>query len=426
MRYPILAVSLLICFAMTSWAQGGTNLTEAGQTVWNAFDFGAVPDGKTDATAALQAALDACAAAGGGQVVLPAGVYFTAGTLKVAPHVEFTGAARILDGAGEGAILLVTNREAPFITLNSRCAVEYMEFRYPEQPEAPPYIEYPWTLDCKGDNCQVIGVSLPNSYDGIRLVGAGRHLVRDVHGCPYHIGIYVDQIYDVGRIENVHFWPFAGVFRPEEPRWQWISEHGEAFIIGRTDWQYIYNCFTFGYNVGYHFIRTEAGACNGNFVGLGADYCRTAAVLVDDCWMYGLLFINGQFVAVPGDDPTAVKVSATNTGTVNFTNCASWGSFNHIANIEGKGFVSFNNCNFMHWDKNKRNRAAIRVAGGNLTVTGCQFMMPMRKGSPQVSIEQGAQAVTIGLNTSETPWNIKNTSDIEPEVGLNSARIPAP
>ena len=39
--------------------------------------YGARPDGKTLNTAAIQAAVDACSAAGGGTVVVPPGEYLT-------------------------------------------------------------------------------------------------------------------------------------------------------------------------------------------------------------------------------------------------------------------------------------------------------------------------------------------------------------
>jgi polygalacturonase len=45
------------------------------RAVLNVRDFGALGDGKTKDTAAVQKALDACAAAGGGEVVMPAGNY---------------------------------------------------------------------------------------------------------------------------------------------------------------------------------------------------------------------------------------------------------------------------------------------------------------------------------------------------------------
>ena len=46
-------------------------------TVFNVRDFGAKCDGATKDTAALQQTLDACVAAGGGEVFVPAGNYLT-------------------------------------------------------------------------------------------------------------------------------------------------------------------------------------------------------------------------------------------------------------------------------------------------------------------------------------------------------------
>lgn len=50
-------------------------------------DYGAAGDGKTLDTAAVQAAIDACAAAGGGMVAVPEGV-FVCGTIRLASHVH--------------------------------------------------------------------------------------------------------------------------------------------------------------------------------------------------------------------------------------------------------------------------------------------------------------------------------------------------
>ena len=53
----------------------------------NILDFGAVSDGKTVCTKAIQAAVDACANAGGGTVIVPAGTFVT-GTIWLKSHVE--------------------------------------------------------------------------------------------------------------------------------------------------------------------------------------------------------------------------------------------------------------------------------------------------------------------------------------------------
>lgn len=55
--------------------------------MYNIRSYGAVPDGKTVCTAAIQSAIDACAANGGGRVTVPAGIYKT-GTIWLRSGVE--------------------------------------------------------------------------------------------------------------------------------------------------------------------------------------------------------------------------------------------------------------------------------------------------------------------------------------------------
>lgn len=60
----------------------------SGNYTFHVREYGAVGDGKTKDTAALQRAIDACAAAGGGRVLLPAGTYLS-GTLYLKSEVDF-------------------------------------------------------------------------------------------------------------------------------------------------------------------------------------------------------------------------------------------------------------------------------------------------------------------------------------------------
>jgi hypothetical protein len=389
-------------------------------------DFGAKGDGKTDDTSAFQKALDAAGQAGGGVVLAPRGNYFFAGhllvpdavTLKgiwesVPAHVGIRnqGAAKPTD---DGTTLLATesrDREdgSPFITLNNNSTLKGVVVYYPDQDPAAEPKPYPWTIAMRGKNPAVIGVELLNPYNGIDASRNERHLIRDVQGQPLRRGVFVDSIYDIGRIEDVHFNPWWSL-KPALFAWQ--QHHGEAFIFGRSDWQYVFNTFCFGYNIGYKFIQTKAGVCNGNFLGLGADDCFTA-VVVENSAPFGLLISNGEFVSFHGPDPTMVRVEAANSGVVRFVNCAFWGPCNQIASVAGRGTVGFSDCTFVQWDHQGAGRPAIQAASGTLLVRGCDF----QEDKPQIELGETVRRAVISDNLFKGKARISNRSKVTLKIG---------
>jgi len=76
-----------LAILLLAFLSGCANSPESASpgTLFNVRESGAVGDGKTKDTAAIQAALDRCAAAGGGTVVVPAGGYLT-GSLDIKSH----------------------------------------------------------------------------------------------------------------------------------------------------------------------------------------------------------------------------------------------------------------------------------------------------------------------------------------------------
>jgi len=80
---------ITILLFLGGWAAG------ANPAVFNVRDHGAVGDGKSDDTAALNQAVEACAAAGGGQVLVPAGRYLS-GTVHLKSNVTL-----LLDAGAE-------------------------------------------------------------------------------------------------------------------------------------------------------------------------------------------------------------------------------------------------------------------------------------------------------------------------------------
>lgn len=369
-------------------------------------DYGAKGDGKTDDTAAFQRALDA--AAKGGQVVFaPRGNYYFKGNLVVPKGVTLKGVWESvpshagLRDAGEakptddGTTFLVTAGKgqatgAPFMLLQANATLKGVVIYYPDQkPEDIP-TPYPFALSLKGNNASVVDVELLNPYQGIELVGAHRHLIRNVQGQPLRTGIYVDAIYDIGRIENVHWNPWWSM-SPKLIAWQ--KANGEGFVFGRTDWQYVSNTFCFGYGIGYRFIETKAGVCNGNFLGIGADLCQTA-VQVDQSAPYGLLITNGEFVSFEGPDPVMVRTGPSHSGVVRFNNCAFWGPCEQIARLEGTGTVGFSDCTFVQWDRGGKGKPAIEALSGKVLVRGCEF----REDKPHVRLGSGVSSAVVSDN----------------------------
>lgn len=394
---------------------------ERGAGSWDVCAFGAKGDGKTDDGRAIQSAIDACGEAGGGIVCLPPGTYEVGGVFTLGKNVTLRGAGGAVSGWGSATVLHAHDDAAPFISLQRAAGVRNLEVFYPDQKlKAGEVKPYPYTIKGTAEECHVIGVSLRNSYDGIDFTLAPQHLVRDVHGSPLNIGLYVDQCYDIGRIENVHYWPFNGPGENKEFYFEYLPHVARAFVFGRTDWEYVYNTFCWGYKVGYHFIETEHGSTNGNFLGIGAD-ANEQCVIVDQAQRYtgGILITNGEFVPLMSDDCRALVVTEKFAGYLSLENCGVWGPSDHIATIAGNGRVSLTNCNFIQWDKNKRNAPAIECSGGVLTLSGNHFTKPMNPSAPHVALRTGTRGAVVMGNDAEGPWQVINDIGEKAQIGLN-------
>ncbi len=377
---------------------------------WNVNDFGAVGDGNTDNTAAFQRAMDEAAKAGGGVVHVPAGHYRFNGVLSIPGAVTLQGTFRVpptdqrearpkLDGSVLLAYAGRGNPDGePFIRLaGSMATISGFTIMYPEwNEETVPPVAYPPTIYANGVvNNGILDCLLLNSYEGIVLQDAARFLVRNVYGYPSKRGLYVDACYDIGRVENCHFWPFGVVYHPDKPYSQWINLNGVAFEFARTDWQYVINTFCFGYGVGYKFSTSKNGSCNGNFVGIGADCC-VRSVLVDTApGTIDLLITNGEFVGRWGSvDSVGVEIINRSTGRVSFTNCAFWGPLDKcIWQRAPQGNVNATACGFLSWDEGAKDSPAVQIDGGKVTLQGNSFE---RDGLNVVIGEKVDSAILIG------------------------------
>jgi hypothetical protein len=205
---------------------------------------------------------------------------------------------------------------------------------------------------------------------------AGRHYIRGLYAQALRRGVFIDQCLDVGRVENVHLWPFWTGGQGEVDKF--ILAQGEAFILGRSDWQQITGCFCISYDVGFRFVSGRgggpyAGPGNHLITGGGADMCHTAVLVEETQGHAGVSFVNSQIF---GD----VVVRESNHGPVRFTACGLFGSVDGqrgtaLARLAGPGRVSFSNCHFYCIHPESRNAAEMIVAeGGRLSIQGCVFI----------------------------------------------------
>ncbi len=178
----------------------------------------------------------------------------------------------------------------------------------------------------------------------------------------------------------------------------------EAFIFGRTDWEYVNNTFVFPVNIGYRFIKTKAGAANGQFSGIGADESQVC-VKVEEIQPMGLLISNGQFVTMHGDVRIPVLVESTCRGSVRLVDCAFWGPNRQCVVSHSKSFVSLSDCYFSSSGRAKNPGVSLVEAdGGKLQVRGCSFGTD----EPSIALQKGLQHAIITENNGVRGVEITN------------------
>lgn len=403
-------------------------ISQTRAAAWDVLAAGAKPDGATDNTAIFQRLLDEAGKAGGGVVNVPAGAYRFAGTLSIPANVTLQGTYRVpptlRPGPLTGSVLQAmagrgSAEGAPFINLaGANASISGFIVTYPEwkQTDVPP-VPYPPCIASHGtENVGVSECLLLNPYEGIRFTLAHRMMVRNVTGYPIKRGIYVDECYDVGHIENVHFWPFGVQYKHDDPYCKWINTQGLAFELARTDWHYVSNTFCFGYGIGYKFSATKAGSANGNFTGLGADSCQRA-VLVEQAQAPGLLITNGEFVGRWGsEDSVCLEIGPDAVGKVSLVNCSFWGPIDRCVWMRSPaGQFTASACNFVNWDNRGVGSAAIQLDAGKTIIQGCTF----GEDHLQVLVGEQVKSAILTANQATGGFRIDNHAGKRTQAALN-------
>eukprot|EP00490_Sorites_sp_Unknown_P008645 CAMPEP_0114656402 /NCGR_PEP_ID=MMETSP0191-20121206/12293_1 /TAXON_ID=126664 /ORGANISM="Sorites sp." /LENGTH=469 /DNA_ID=CAMNT_0001873551 /DNA_START=36 /DNA_END=1445 /DNA_ORIENTATION=+ len=394
----------------------------------NVLDYGADITGDKDSTDAFKNALNAAFNQKGGFVYAPTGKYKFLGQISIPDGVSLVGSYLTVPQheqptgiPDDGTVFLPyygrgeLNETFSFITVGHSAALQGVTILYPDNPcgDSIP-VAYPPTIRMNQPNSAIFDIELLNSYYGVYAVEAHRHFISRIQGQPIFIGLYIDQTYDIGRIENVHWNPW---FCKNTNYMYTQTTYGEGFLFARSDWEYVFNTFAFAYAVGYHFIETPSGAMNGNFVGIGADYAVNVSVLVDASQKMGLLIVNGEFTAYHNSQfapnatslPVAVQVNKDNIGNVNFQNTAFWGPMQYCAQLYGDSTTIFEGCVFVDWDDHTPNGSpCIHANNGNVVLIGNTF----QKKGIQAVFDAGTKKAIATSNIVTDGVNMKADSSV--------------
>jgi hypothetical protein len=339
--------------------------------------YGATGKGTVDDTAAIQAALNAAGANGGGVVLLPRGNYLISSHLVVPAQTSLVGVWRAVTAFSQnlGTTLLAVEGAGatsgvPFITLHGdNSTLEGVTIFYPKQVTNNPPTPYPWTIGGGGgNNITIQNVLMVNPYRGIDLAthGCPRHLVRSVYGQPLLVGIAVDQCYDIGRIMDIHFWPFwtqdAGIQAFQ-------SAQAVSFDFMRTDWEVVQDVFSWGYAIGARFHASVNGSMNGQMSNVNFDNVDVGLQLIDT--QPYAVHISNLNIANAGGGTNHIGIQGLpGASGLNVNGASFWGSLYQPVSWNNTGLLTLSNARFLSWAPT---RQAINIISGRALLQGNYF-----------------------------------------------------
>ncbi len=339
--------------------------------------YGAKGNGTNDDTPAIQAALNAAGANGGGVVFLPRGNYLIISHLIVPAQTSLVGIWRAVTAHSQnlGTTLLAvegagTSSGAPFITLEGdNSTLEGVTIYYPNQVMNNPPTSYPWTIGGGGgNNITIQNVLLVNPYQGIDLAthGCPRHFVRCVYGQPLLVGIAVDQCYDIGRIMDIHFWPFWSQSAAIEA---FQSANAVTFDFMRTDWEVVEDVFSWGYSIGARFRASASGSMNGQMSNVNFDNVDIGLQL-SDTQPYAV-HISNLNIANAGGGTNHIGIQGLpGAAGLNVNGASFWGSLYQPVSWNNSGLLTLSNARFLSWDAS---RQAVNIISGRAIIQGNYF-----------------------------------------------------
>jgi len=393
--------------------------------------YHASADGSTDATGAIQQALDDAGANGGGLVFVPGGDYRLDGTLTVPSGVELRGVFDLGHStSGRGSVLNTYHGKGqedgtPFIQIQANGGIRGLTIHHagqiydPSDPVNFGMTAYPFMIRGLGSDVYVINIAATIPYQMLDLATyrCDRHYVDYVLGTALKTGIHVGGGSQDGQIQNCQFNPSSYAHQrfvyesiPDSGDiggvYDVVWRMGRPYVFGHMTGQVLHQNFVFGGMYGVHLVGEGGAGPSGYCMGMGVDQCTTA-VRVDAVGSGGLDMINSQIVTVDGVKGRYLETDASLTNMFRMFSTCCWGTNNRSVRANGGDvelqlFHIARDAEDFAWDI--RNAACVRSLGGNVTNYVDRFL----------SIEPTAQAEFTGniirTSVSEMPVNTSNVT----------------
>ncbi len=271
-----IAIAILFIFASRCY---GVSVT----------DFGAVADGKTDSSAAFNAAIKAAGEDGDNTrlVTVPAGKYLIDSPVEISIGTH-------LKGAGKKGTTIIINRHdfVPF-TMGHSVRVEGMGFTYPNNLETIKPKKAEPTILLTGINPEVVDVSFDGSWTCISTpegveTNAGGGLFRDINGWSHYRGIVISGAKDINKFENIH-WFVGGTTVSGEA---YYAQNRVCFDFGNVDGVMMDHCFVI--------LAKTFFQQRDNYTNAEGEEAATGCLphMISNCWCehvkYGYIFRGGS------------------------------------------------------------------------------------------------------------------------------------
>lgn len=328
--------------------------------------FGAIADGQTDCTQAINAALQQTAQKGGGCVYLPEGKYLIQGTIQIPTGVSLCGdwVNPEQEPAGTKGTILIGGEglktQPAFVKLDgSANGILNITLMYQEQ-NLQTLQEYPVTItQPQGDSATVQNVTIVNGNNAICLGSENAsqlHTIKNVYISCLGTALSLDRIYDIGRLENIHvsaaYWQENQIIPVENKSSiaDAMFEQTTGFLLKRSDWEYTYDMYLTGLKNGVIVTKTDAEGTltgsNAKFTGLYITDCDTG-LTVEHTNDIGLTFTYLEITTQNRDCISAIQYQTGHSSFTQYVECKFDGNFSQLFDgADSSSFSPFTHCTF--------------------------------------------------------------------------------